>query len=150
MRCGWCTSDRLLHLSSELFYLLTPEFRSSLHFYCLLLAICLQPCSVFMLLMSFSRHWKALWVTLRWVFRRHTNKKKKLSQTHGWEFRLRGFERKKKKERCIIRCCVRWAGDLWFFRKSSSDKRDAFDADFRISLNSVSRTWRLKQKRQTD
>lgn len=46
--------------------------------------------------MSFSRHWKALWVTLRWVFA--TIPIEKLSQTHGWEFRLRGFECKKKKK----------------------------------------------------
>lgn len=100
-----------------------------------------------MLLMSFSRHWKALWSHLALSFRRHTNKKT-VSDS-----RLRvsseGVRVQEKKERWIIRCCVWWAGDLWFFRKSSSDKQDAFDADFRISLNSVSRKWHLKQKRQT-
>lgn len=148
MRCGWCSSERLFHLSSKLFYLLTPEFRSSLHFYCLLL--CNLSAAMFCLYAPnvFSPPLESSLSHLTLSFRHHANKKA-VSDS-----RLRvsseGLRVQEKKERWIIRCCVWWAGDLWFlFRKSSSEKRDAFDADFRISLNSVSRKWRLKQKRQT-
>lgn len=81
-------------------------------------------------------------------FRHHTNKKSCLRLTaESFVWGASSARNKRTLNYSMLRVVSRRS--VIFFRKSSSDKRDAFDADFRISLNSVSGKWRLKQKRQT-
>lgn len=115
----WSNSDQTIRLGSKLsnlmihyklFYLLTSLFHSSLHFHCLFTYNLSATISFLYAPTAFSCHLKALWITLYLNFFRHTNENCfRLSQSHGWEFSLRGETSR------MTHCCMWWTSNLRIF-----------------------------------